>query len=719
MAQGLVRPITRKQALSYDRTVPNGSGVTALSEINGRGAYARAYAHAARVLQAARKRTRISRAGDPHMKKKHRRRRVGSLRSNVRRRRGYRPNLTAWSPSRGTYEVGSSSGADVFVPGHGVMTASQYASLLARGGRKASKKKGRKAGKRGASRSGKLPSFAAAMRRKHPGASAKQIATWWKMAKRSKTKRYRKNPWYPQSAYPQSASRGVTYSGGSAEVWSPEPGTSRRRGKKKARRPALPRTLVRYGSAHKTRRRRTPRVYHTTSVKIGKRTRRTYVTRSGRKAPVYAMLGFRSAKALQNALKSTSRYTDKQRAKLESQLAKILARRRTAAERAAKRILQGRDPFVANTRSRKMRRTKKKGRKARRRSTHSRRVVRKRRHVTRRTYRSNVRRKSSRRRKSTRRPTLRRRVRRANAFISAVNRSFRSKKKGKARRRLPSLLKRHLFSNPRRHTRRRRSRRGFIRNFGGAYLTTMKNVLKVGAFAGGGFIAHRVGSNLLNTYVFPNIGFLADPASSLSPYRKVIASATVLAIGVPLATKMLGLSGSTVAVGMVVSAGLDLILALAGRLDSSGKVASALSAYPDAGGYASNLGGMGSYYTFRTHQQYPANLQSGVGEYLETGNTGLMQQAAGFGNMQLLQAAAGMGEYEVVPGYSGMGMTDEGVAPNLFAAEQALNVAEAAAGVGDLSMVSISDPAQQVIAVPDEPGGSRAAVFAGPNGIFG
>lgn len=708
MAQGLVRPITRQQALAYDRTVPNGRGVTALSEINGRGAYARHYARAARVLEAARKRTRISRAGDSHMKKKHRRR-SGSLRSNVRRRRGYRPNLTGWTAERGNFDIGMEEEVNRLRKENAELYRLENEALRPKKRKpKASKKRAKKSTK-------KLPSFKATMRRRHPGASAKQIAAWWKMAKRAKTRRYRPN--YSFETRTEALAKRVAKS------------------QRKHRKPRLPKSLVRYvGASSRSRSaaRRRPRIYNTTSVKIGGRTRRTYVTRSGRKAPVYAILGFRSAKALQNALSGSSRYTDKQRATLESRYGKILARRRTAAERAAKRILQGRDPFVAN-RSKKMRRTKKKGRKARRRSTtrssvrrrrvtHRRRPSTRRRRTTRRStarrYRSNAGKRKARRRKATRRPTLRRRVRRANAFISAVNRSFRSKRKSKARRRLPSLLKRHFFSNPRRRRVTRR-RRGFVRNFGGAYLATMKNVLKVGAFAGAGFVAHRVGSNLLNTYVFPNIGFLADPASSLSPYRKLIASAVVLAIGVPVVAKVAGASGSTAAVGMVVSAGLDLILALAGRLDTSGKIASALSAYPDAGGYASNLGAMGSYYTFRTHQKYPANLQSGVGEYVETGNTGLMQQAAGFGNMQLLQAAAGMGEYEVVPGYSGMGMTDEGVAPNLFAAEQALNVAEAAAGIGDLSMVSISDPAQQVIAVPDEPGGSRAAVFAGQNGIFG
>ena len=51
MAVGLVRPITRSQAVGYDQVVPNGRGVTALAEVNGRGAYARRYEHARRLLE--------------------------------------------------------------------------------------------------------------------------------------------------------------------------------------------------------------------------------------------------------------------------------------------------------------------------------------------------------------------------------------------------------------------------------------------------------------------------------------------------------------------------------------------------------------------------------------------------------------------------------------------------------------------------------------------
>ena len=48
--KALTRKITRKQATSYDRMAPNKRGVTALSEVNGRGAYAERYAQTRRML---------------------------------------------------------------------------------------------------------------------------------------------------------------------------------------------------------------------------------------------------------------------------------------------------------------------------------------------------------------------------------------------------------------------------------------------------------------------------------------------------------------------------------------------------------------------------------------------------------------------------------------------------------------------------------------------
>jgi hypothetical protein len=199
-----------------------------------------------------------------------------------------------------------------------------------------------------------------------------------------------------------------------------------------------------------------------------------------------------------------------------------------------------------------------------------------------------------------------------------------------------------------------------------------------------------------------------------------------------------------------------------------------LSAYPNAEGKA-----YGSYYEFSPHEVFPA---SGMGEYYELPQAGmgeyyeqlgahpmdldqvtqaaagygagahpmdldqvtqaaagygaspmLTQAAAGYGgNAKLTQAAAGTGEY-VSYGASGVGdyeevatrpmaMTvDEGVYPNLNSAEQALSVAEAAAGVGsmDVPLQSTVDPMVMADPIADEPRGSRAGLFAGGDGIFG
>jgi hypothetical protein len=118
----------------------------------------------------------------------------------------------------------------------------------------------------------------------------------------------------------------------------------------------------------------------------------------------------------------------------------------------------------------------------------------------------------------------------------------------------------------------------------------------------------------------------------------------------------------------------------------------------------------------------------------------LTQAAAGYGNNSMdgddspivTQAAAGTGQF-MAYGIQGVGeydevgtsvqpMTmDEGIAPNLHSAEQALSVAEAAAGVGSLDVPLQSTVNPTVIADPiDElPGGSRSGVFQGGDGIFG
>jgi len=72
--------------------------------------------------------------------------------------------------------------------------------------------------------------------------------------------------------------------------------------------------------------------------------------------------------------------------------------------------------------------------------------------------------------------------------------------------------------------------------------------------------------------------------------------------------------------------------------------------------------------------------------------------------------AEGVGEnYEQVPTANMAMQIDEGVAPNLHSAEQALNVMEAAAGVGmaEIPLQSTVNPLQMENPIGDEPHGSR------------
>jgi len=97
----------------------------------------------------------------------------------------------------------------------------------------------------------------------------------------------------------------------------------------------------------------------------------------------------------------------------------------------------------------------------------------------------------------------------------------------------------------------------------------------------------------------------------------------------------------------------------------------------------------------------------------------IMQAAAGTGEYYATQAM-GYGEYEEVPVPNMQTMTREGIHPNLHSAEQALSIAEAASGLGgDVSMVATFEPTVEATSINELPGGSRAGVFQGGDGIFG
>jgi hypothetical protein len=131
-------------------------------------------------------------------------------------------------------------------------------------------------------------------------------------------------------------------------------------------------------------------------------------------------------------------------------------------------------------------------------------------------------------------------------------------------------------------------------------------------------------------------------------------------------------------------------------------------------------GGYGAYEVVPGFGEYDYyNQYAGMGMGAAPGGL-VTQAAAGMGEF-FLPGVSGLGEYEAVEGYNGMGASyvDEGIHPNLDAAERALTVAEAAAGIGDLPLTSTLNPYQVAAPIMDGPTGSRAGILKGPEGIFG
>jgi len=289
---------------------------------------------------------------------------------------------------------------------------------------------------------------------------------------------------------------------------------------------------------------------------------------------------------------------------------------------------------------------------------------------------------------------------------------------------------------------------------GAMYREELKNSFKYGAIVTGSFVVHRALMNLADKHLLSKVEALGT--ESVAPFRKSLAGLLVAAVGIPLTVRALPRNAGVAAAGMAASALLELVIT---GLKQAGQqeIVEAVSSYPNAEGYA-QYSGMGSYYEFSPHEVYGAPM-GGMGEFYETSYIpGLEQAAAGMhggmsdvqGGQMLSQAAAGLqqmyanpmgeyyaygadgiGEYESVPNAtSGFGAIDDGIAPNLHSAEQALDVAEAAAGIGgmvhqaaagfgDLPLEQTVQPSIRAMDIPDMPGGSRAGILAGGDGIFG
>ena len=841
--KGLTRRITKRQARSYQRLTPNGIGVTAISSVNGRGAYAKkktltyataskkqiaaararstkkAHAAWASTKRAKRNRARAVPAFAPTRgKRAYGRNRVGGghlPREPFRmvvgvepRNQGMpyrRPVSTAQKlaeRAEAGYARVARAGERVIDAARGGYTKAYQKAKQALGGRMRVKRiqgipvigvgaetvtKVRRRRRRAASTTERTMSTRK-KRKSGKRRSAAQVRAFnkmraglakWKRTHKGgrKTAPRRRKGHKISAAHLRKMKRG-------AKKWRLAQGYKGNKGKRKATRRKSPRRSAA----------RRPRAL---TVKIGRRTARTYLYRKGkgvRHMPLWVSAGAKNAQEFARATSSTAHPLPKKYARIRSRVAAIMRAR----NRSAARVARGGDIFTPNrgraipftTWSESMHRNKKKSRKRSKKSAARKRTgltkhqirVRAGRKAARtrkakKLARSAARRKGGRKaRKSTRRKMHKNRRRHARRFNeNRRHRRARPNRRRHARRRTRRFeenrrRRRHArkYNDNRRRTRRvhrnrrrrsylpvrvsrmhfeenfgmkanrrRRSRRSFRRN--GDFWNRFKGMLKVGALAGIGFMGHRALSKLLSDQVLVKVPQLTTGA--IAPYRSLISGLIVAAGGMFVVDKFAKKQATEVNSGIFVSLIQSLVVTVLTQMNQA-PIAAALSAYPDAQGRAYRgygeylpVSGYGEYMPVSGFGALPTAARYG-GRMLAQAAAGfgvvpmMTQAAAGYGATQMTQAAAGVGEYiaqnlegigdyEMVNGVGSPEMTDEGIRPDLASAEQALDIAEAAAGLGDIGSRSQLNPAMVTTPVSQSPGGMRAGVFNTTDGIFG
>jgi hypothetical protein len=439
-----------------------------------------------------------------------------------------------------------------------------------------------------------------------------------------------------------------------------------------------------------------------------------YQTRAGtlRKIPFHALAGYATKRELKKVLDDKSAELSPERERISKLYTRVVKRREREAERMRKRG----GIFVPNRR---------RGRAKTRALTFEEWE----------SMKQNKRRRRRKRRKTKARKTYTRKN------LTAKQRAALAKGRRKAAsRKVRRNRVTQAAANPRRKRRRRKATRrpravyrSYRRNqaLAGSYQNQLMQALKLGGVITAGYLVHRALTKVVQQSV------LAD-----TKYGELISGALVAAVGVPLSVKVAPGDSKLVSAGMMVSLVQSGVMALLGVVDTQGTISSYLNGLGFGSSYGnrpgSMLSGMGSYYEFTPHQQF--------GEYMQTSGLGQIQQAAaGMGQLrqaaagmgQLTQAAAGAGEYlavgaegigeyeEVTPEYTRPVPVDEGISPDLSTAEQALSVAEAAAGIGGamgqyegVAAQSTVNPTGYAMPIKDAPAGSRSGVFAG-KGVFG
>ena len=643
MSRGYVQPISKKQALSYERLVPNGIGVTTLAAVNGRGAAARAEYDS--------------------------------------RYQATREILTGSAPRRARSNAVASE------------------PLAAK-----------------PNRSKKMP-------KRLSGAAFKRSAQYKKMMSGLRAKGYRSNKGKAKRAVNLSmsgwdkAALKSKHGGTLAAIAAAQGGA---RAKRKGHKRPMPKgafwkSLDLRGATKKSPHKKVGLL----KMKIGGKVLRTYMVRGKggkvRHVPDYMLTGFKSGAARASFVKRGSKDPKlaKRFAAFNKREANIQPRRVAAAERALARARAGRvvDIFTPNAMSYSewsknmtpnKKRAKKKAKKSGARRPSAKRAIKR---VTRRAVKRAVKR-TSHKRKARRTAKQIAAARRNIKKAQAARRRGHTARKGKAKSVRRASPKRRAVANRRRHHRNgstvavaNRRHRRHRRN--GAAGDLFMTALAVSA----GFATHRALRTVLVEQVFGKIDALnpglvtgADATKRLA-YSRMLASATMALVGagaLQFAKKGSAAKQITeVQGGMVASALLDIIvqgLKLSTSTESVAGYLSGLGEYVPTNsgplmraqaGYGSYypMNGMGAYRTAMAGNRLLGQASAGVGEYFAQNIAGLGQYSQ--------QAAAGMGEFFSPGGHAGLtralpisGM-DDGIAPRLSAAEHALTVAEAVAGLGD------------------------------------
>ena len=732
--KGLTRRITRKQALSYERTSPNGIGVTSIAAVNGRrkgppAKVRRAMKACGKQLKAAWKEVKKGKTKMAGKPKARARRNVSHAPSYVRR----------YSATKSVLRNG----------GVARRNAVDFGGFESFGGLPA------EAARRDKAEAKEAKAFEAKLRKQLKADKAK--------AKKAKETKMAKGKGGKKKAAKKGVKRGA------------------KRGAARARTYAGMKPL---------------------RVSVGGKSRRTFLhkTKGGsvRHIPYYALLGFKSEKALIAAAQKDP----KVRARLDKRQASMARARERAAERVLKDgdiftpnttvipYSEWSRNMTPNKKSPKKKAAKKGARKAKRtpkqiaaakrniKKAQKASAAKRRGKGKKKAAKKTTRRRAAAKKKTTRRTTRKAAARKPRKAAKRGGRKAASKRRGgkrtKAERRASALKgirrkkarggkkapkgkrmhrnaaaatpnrrrhgRRHYEENRRRHGRRHyaENRRHFRRN---GYMEQLKQGLKVGAVIVGGFLAHKVLTNLLVQQGFSRIAFFQG--AGIAPYQNLIAGVLVAAAGIPLAAKLVKDSATfnELAGGMAASLLHSAILAVAAKLDTNKTYTPYLSGYGEyiaTQGYGEYIATQG-YGGFGAYQQYGGPFQqaaAGYGAMMQAAAGPFQQAAAGYGAIQ--QAAAGTGEYIAsgvqgygeyiaTQGYGDASYTYDGIpGGDLSAAEHALNVAEAAAGLGfgddappDVGLQSMVNPLNPMNAGSVGPGVQQLPIQGLTQGVPG